>query len=117
DVLPEYMASAAQYKRDVLRRIYVELAPIPEAALLRHEWMNSRGAIVRFMRSAIELRILDTQECVKMDIACAALVIATLRKISALLLSGEWKLPDRAALVADYHATVAGGSGAQVVAP
>lgn len=117
DVVPEYMTSRAQYKRDVLQRIYKELATVPEAALLRHEWMNSRGAIVRFMRSAIEIRVLDTQECVRMDVACASLVVATLKGMTAKILTGEWELPDRAALVADYHATVHGGGKALVVAP
>jgi gamma-glutamyl:cysteine ligase YbdK (ATP-grasp superfamily) len=117
DVIPEYMSSRRQYKREVLGRIYAELAQLPEAALLRHEWMNSRGAIVRFMRSAIEIRILDTQECVRMDVACAALVIATLKGMTAKVLSGEWKLPDRAALIADYNATVHGGGKAAVEAP
>ncbi len=116
DVIPEYMTSRAQYKRDVLGRIYSELAPVPEAALLRHEWMNSRGAIVRFMRSAIEIRVLDTQECVRMDVACAALVIATLKGITAKILSGEWQLPDRAMLIADYKATVHAGGRAVVAA-
>jgi len=117
DVIPEYMTSRAQYKREVLGRIYKELLPVPEAALLRHEWMNSRGAIVRFMRSAIEIRVLDTQECVRMDVACAALVIATLKGMTAKILTGEWKLPDRAALIADYNATVHGGGKAPVEAP
>lgn len=117
DVVPEYMTSLVQYKREVLRPIYDELRPVVEAAILRHEWMNSRGAIVRFMRSAIELRILDTQECVKMDVACAALVITMLRKITSMLLSGEWTLPERGALIADYHATVENGGRANVTAP
>ena len=117
DVIPEYMTSRRQYKQDVLQRIYAELAPVPESALLRHEWMNSRGAIVRFMRSAIEIRILDTQECVRMDVACAALVIATLKGITAKLLSGEWDLPDRKVLIADYNATVRHGGKASVEAP
>lgn len=117
EVIPEYMTSLQQYKRDVLGAIYAELAPVSLAAPLRHEWMNSRGAIVRFMRSAIEIRVLDTQECVRMDVACAALVIATLKGMTARILSGEWGLPNRAVLIADYNATVHAGGKAQVEAP
>lgn len=117
DVIPEYMTSLRQYKRDVLGGIYAELAALPEAAILRHEWMNSRGAIVRFMRSAIEIRILDTQECVRMDVACAALVAATLKGMTSQILSGEWELPDRATLISDYNATVHGGGKAAVECP
>ncbi len=116
-VIPEYMTSRRQYKRDVLGAIYAELAPVSATTPLRHEWMNSRGAIVRFMRSAIEIRILDTQECVRMDVACAALVIATLKGMTLKILSGEWNLPDRKALIADYNATVHAGGRAKVEAP
>jgi hypothetical protein len=31
--------------------------------VLRHEWVNARGAIARFDRSAIEIRVLDVAEC------------------------------------------------------
>ncbi len=116
DVIPEYMTGYAQYKRDILKPIYSALAAVPEASRLRHEWVNSRGAIVRFMRDAIEIRILDTQECVRMDIACALFVRACLITLTRELLEGKWSLPERAALIADYESVIAQGGRAQVTA-
>ncbi len=116
-VIPEYMRSFRQYRREVLGRIYRALDPIPEAARLRHEWVNSRGAIVRFVRDAIEIRVLDTQECPKMDVAVAAFVRGALRRLVDRLAAGTVELPDPDVLVADYRATVERGTAAVVAAP
>ena len=43
--------------------------------------MNSRGAIARFDRGAIEIRLVDIQECPNADIAIVELEIATLKAI------------------------------------
>lgn len=117
DVVPEPMESFRQYRRDVLRRIYRDLDAIPEAARLHHEWVNSRGAIVRFHRDSIEIRVLDTQECVAMDVANAAFVRGALARLAARMEGGEGVLPPHATLVADYEAAVAEGTAARVAAP
>jgi len=49
--------------------------------VLRHEWLNSRGAIPRFDRSAIEIRVVDTQECPQTDVAIAAAAISAIRSL------------------------------------
>jgi gamma-glutamyl:cysteine ligase YbdK (ATP-grasp superfamily) len=117
DVIPEPMTSLAAYRRDVLGAIYRDLAAIPEAARLRHEWVNSRGAIVRFMRDAIEIRVLDTQECPRMDVAIAAFVRGALARLVRRLEAGDIELPPQAELVADYRRCIAEGSAALVAAP
>lgn len=117
DVVPEPMESFRRYRRDVLGRIYRDLDAIPEAARLHHEWVNSRGAIVRFYRDSIEIRVLDTQECVAMDVANAALVRGALARLAARMEAGEADLPAHATLVADYEAAVAKGTAALVAAP
>jgi gamma-glutamyl:cysteine ligase YbdK (ATP-grasp superfamily) len=89
DVVPEPMESFRQYRRDVLGRIYRDLDAIPEAARLHHEWVNSRGAIVRFSRDSIEIRVLDTQECVAMDVANAAFVRGALARLVARMEGGD----------------------------
>jgi gamma-glutamyl:cysteine ligase YbdK (ATP-grasp superfamily) len=117
DVVPEPMTSPAAYRRDVLGAIYRDLAAIPEAARLRHEWVSSRGAIVRFSRRAIEIRVLDTQECPRMDVAVAAFVRGTLARLVRRLQAGDLELPPHAVLVDDYRRTVAEGTAAPVAAP
>lgn len=116
DVVPEFMESYAQYQRDILRRIYRELRGVPGAERLRHEWVNSRGAIVRFYRDAIELRILDTQECVKMDIAIAVFTCNVLKRLTKQILGGTLRLPPHAMLVDDFNRVVESGGRANVAA-
>ena len=41
--------------------------------------MNSRGAIARFDRNAIEIRVIDVQECPKADLAIAIFIIESLK--------------------------------------
>ena len=71
-VVPEPMRSREQYEREILDRIYRDLEPHDPEGVLRHEWANARGAIARFERGSIEIRLLDSQECASADIALAA---------------------------------------------
>jgi gamma-glutamyl:cysteine ligase YbdK (ATP-grasp superfamily) len=116
-VVPEYMRSYAQYRGEILRPIYRRLGRSAAARRLRHEWVNSRGAILRFDRRAIEIRVLDTQECVKMDVAIAAFVRAALRRLVGELREGRMQLPEHGALVEDFRRVVAAGTSAAVRAP
>jgi carboxylate-amine ligase len=78
-MIPEPVASRAQYERDVLRPLYAELAPFDPQGVLRHEWANARGAIARFERNAIEIRVVDLQECPAADLALAAAAVDLVR--------------------------------------
>jgi glutamate---cysteine ligase / carboxylate-amine ligase len=49
--------------------------------VLCHEWLNSRGAIARFDRNAIEIRVVDAQECPRADLAIAAAAAAVVRAL------------------------------------
>jgi len=77
-VIPEPVFTRAGYER-LLEGIYADLAPLDPAGTLRHEWVNARGAIARFDRMALEIRLLDVQECPRADLAIAALVSRVLR--------------------------------------
>jgi glutamate---cysteine ligase / carboxylate-amine ligase len=80
-VVPPTMNSRTQYEHELLQPMYRAIAPHDPAGLLQHEWLNSHGAIARFDRNAIEIRVLDTQECPKADAALAAAVIGMLRQL------------------------------------
>jgi hypothetical protein len=82
-VIPEPVYSRREYERDILGRIHRDMAPHDPEGILRYEWINARGAIARFDRHAIEIRVLDTQECPLADIAVAALVAETVRALTA----------------------------------
>lgn len=74
-VIPEAVRNQAEYRAKILEPIYADLAPHDPGGVLRHEWVNARGAIARFDRQSIEIRVLDVQECPYADLAVAAAVI------------------------------------------
>lgn len=78
-IIPEAITTGQEYQSQILEPIYAAMASHDPAGILRHEWCNSRGAIARFERGAIEIRVLDCQECPAMDLAIADLVIAVLK--------------------------------------
>ena len=40
--------------------MYRQIAPLDPDHVVQYEWLNSRGAIARFDRNAIEIRVIDT---------------------------------------------------------
>ncbi|MGB7305382.1 MAG: glutamate-cysteine ligase family protein [Burkholderiaceae bacterium] len=82
-VIPEPVFTPADYQRDILEKLYDDLAPLDPEGHLREEFANARGAIARFDRGAIEIRVLDIQECPEADLAIAALVVGVLRALVA----------------------------------
>ena len=79
DVIPDAVASIADYHAHVLAPMYEVIAPHDPEHALRHEWLNARGAIPRFDRNALEIRVIDAQECPQADLAIAAAVSAVVR--------------------------------------
>ena len=81
-VVPEAVFTRAAYERDILGRLYDDLAPLDPEGLLRHEFANARGAIARFDRGAIEIRVIDNQESPKADLAVVELTVAAVRALT-----------------------------------
>ena len=80
-IVPEPVYSTSGYERDIFQPMFADIAPHDPAGVLQHEFLNSRGAIARFDRGAIEIRVLDVQECPQADTAIAALMTAVLKKL------------------------------------
>ncbi|HYC43468.1 MAG TPA: glutamate-cysteine ligase family protein [Noviherbaspirillum sp.] len=80
-IVPETIASRAAYEERILAPMYRDIAAHDPDKVLQHEWLNSRGAIARFDRNAIEIRVLDTQECPRADLAIAATVVDIVRRL------------------------------------
>lgn len=74
-VVPETITSRTAYEEHILAPMYRAIAPYDTENVLQYEWLNSRGAIARFDRNAIEIRVLDTQECPHADLAVAAATV------------------------------------------
>ncbi len=80
-VIPESVAGMQDYRQRILQPMYDSIADADPEGVLRHEWLNSRGAIARFERNAIEIRVLDMQECPQADLAIAAAVVAVTKML------------------------------------
>jgi gamma-glutamyl:cysteine ligase YbdK (ATP-grasp superfamily) len=115
-VVPDYLETVTDYRR-LLARLYQALGDVDGGSRLRHEWVNSRGAILRFSRRAIEIRVLDMQECVAADAAVAAFVRGALREIVERLGTHRIELPPHAVLVSDFQVVARDGTRARVAAP
>ncbi len=81
-LVPEPARSEGEYQDTILRRIYRDLAPLDPGGVLQEEWVNARGAIARFTRGTIEVRVLDVQECPLADLAIAAAITAVVRRLA-----------------------------------
>jgi hypothetical protein len=81
EIVPIPATSRAAYESQVLQPIYDALEPFDPDGILRYEWANARGCIARFDRDAIEIRVLDIQECPAADLAIAALVVDALKTL------------------------------------
>ena len=114
EVIPEYASSIDQYKHEVIERYSQDLAEAGATKTLLHrEWVNSRGVIFRFDRHALEVRVMDEQECIKSDVALSCFVRAAIRGLIAL----KAKLLQHDLLVKDFNRVVKEGLNALVSNP
>ena len=119
EVVPEPVFTPASYHERILGRLYDALAPLDPEGLLRHEWANARGAIARFDRGAIEIRVLDIQECPAADLALSRLVVAAVRALVDERWS-SWEQQRRvpqSPLVELFRGTIRDGENARVWDP
>lgn len=117
DVIPEYATTRSAYRKEVLGPIYRRLDAIEGAEVLRCDFVNSRGVIPKFARDSVEVRILDAQECPRMDAAVAAFVLGASWTLHDRHVDGDLRLPEHRVLVDDFHRVLAGGRDARVEAP
>jgi len=82
-VIPEPVFTITDYEEQILRRMYADIAPYDPEGILQFEWLNARGAIARFERNTIEIRVLDTQECPAADLAIIETIVAALKAMCA----------------------------------
>jgi carboxylate-amine ligase len=80
-VIPDTIGNQAEYESRVLAPMYRDIAPLDPQGVLQHEWLNARSAIPRFDRNAIEIRVIDVQECPQADLAIAAAATAVVQAL------------------------------------
>lgn len=78
-VIPENVFTKKDYHQTIFEPIQKAIKPFDTENILDHHFLNSRGAISRFDRNAIEIRLVDIQECPKADVAVCVLIIEVLK--------------------------------------
>ena len=78
-VIPEQVFTKKDYHEKIFAPITKAIKPFDTENILDHHFLNSRGAISRFDRNAIEIRVIDIQETPSADIAIAAFIVETLK--------------------------------------
>ena len=81
-VIPEAVFTYKDYEEQIFNRVKADIAPYDPEHLLNHFFLNSRGAIARFDRGAVEIRLVDIQECPDADIAIAEWEVAVLKGLA-----------------------------------
>ncbi|MBU4117248.1 MAG: glutamate--cysteine ligase [Proteobacteria bacterium] len=81
-VIPEPVFSEADYEQAIYTPLRRDIASHDPNGILEAEWLNSRGAIARFDRNAIEIRVLDIQECPLADVSLSVLISAVLKGLT-----------------------------------
>ncbi len=111
-IVPETVSSFHEYRQKIISHYSNDLAAhgVPQF-MLHREWLNSRGAIFRFDRQAIEIRIMDEQECIRADVAMSCFLRACLR---GLFPQRTFNTP-RQHLIQDLHAVMQQGLKARVL--
>jgi gamma-glutamyl:cysteine ligase YbdK (ATP-grasp superfamily) len=80
-IIPEGVYSEADYQKKIFAPMYQAIASHDPEGILAHEFLNARGAIARFDRGAIEIRVLDIQETPVADLACAQLIVSVIKAL------------------------------------
>lgn len=78
-IIPEAVFSGDDYNERIFQPLYKDISVHDPEGILQEEWLNSRGAIARFDRNAIEIRLIDMQECPLADLSIAAFVIEIIK--------------------------------------
>jgi carboxylate-amine ligase len=81
-VIPEAVFSKRSYINTIYDKIKADISPYDAEEELNPIWVNSRGAIPRFDRGSIEIRVMDIQECPAADMAIVTLVIETIKALA-----------------------------------
>ncbi len=80
-VIPEPLFDESGYRQMILAPIARDIRQHDPAGVMQVDFLNARGAIARFDRGSIEVRVMDVQEYPEADIAICAAVIAVVRAL------------------------------------
>lgn len=79
-VIPEPLFTFEDYNKK-LKELYKDISVYDPDKVLQHQWLNSRGAIVKFDVKAIEIRTMDIQESPYMDFSLIAFFVTWIKSL------------------------------------
>jgi carboxylate-amine ligase len=111
NLIPEAVFTQAEYHQRIFNPIRHDIEPWDKDRVMDHHFLNSRGAIARFDRGSIEIRVTDTQECPLADLAIASLIKEVLKYIIEENYSGFGKLVslNEMQLLSNFNAVIREG--------
>ncbi|MCO8121851.1 glutamate-cysteine ligase family protein [Stieleria sp. TO1_6] len=81
NVIPEPIFDESDYRRQIFVPIQDAIAAHDPEGVFEVDFLNARGAIARFDRGSIELRLMDVQEYPAADVAICAAVTAVIKRL------------------------------------
>jgi len=116
EIVPEPIDSFETYRSLTIRRYSRDLMKAKAPSyMINQEWINSRGAIIRFKRRSIEIRIMDEQECIKSDVSLSCFTRALLRGLMQSTEAGsDVSDPSHSVLVRNLNAIIRYGLDAKI---
>lgn len=81
-VIPERAFTESAYHEQIFEPLFREIAPHDPEGVLQDEFLNARGAIARFGRGSIEIRVIDIQECPAADLSVLQVTAAVLKAMT-----------------------------------
>lgn len=85
-IIPEPVFTHEEYQSEIFERMYRDIAPLDPDGILQDEWLNSRGAMSRWDRETIEIRVIDIQENPAADLAILEFVV----NLTKALIKEKW---------------------------
>lgn len=74
-IIPEPVFSHEEYQEKIFDRMFDDISPFDPDGILQDEFLNSRGAMSRWDRETIEIRVIDIQENPAADLAILEFIV------------------------------------------
>lgn len=117
DVIPEYIQSIEEYRKKIVGKYSADLAKAKASkSVLYKDWINARGITLRFDRRAVEIRIIDEQECIRSDVALSCFIRGAAKGLIDNY-EQDAKLLPHESLVKDFNSVIREGRKAIVAHP
>lgn len=80
-IVPEPVFTHEEYQEKIFDRMYEDISPFDPDGILQDEFLNSRGAMSRWDRETIEIRVIDIQENPAADLAILEFIVNLTRAL------------------------------------